>query len=63
MSPSPADFDLDDFNNEEKIKNKNEVEDRNQKNKNGIFNTMEDEMVTYDPSSEKNYLTEIFKII
>ena len=28
-----------------------------------FFDTMEDEMTTYDPSKEKNYLTEIFKIL
>lgn len=33
------------------------------KKKSVILDTMEDEMLTYDPNSEKNYLTEIFKII
>ena len=53
--PAPP-FDID-FDDEKKSDQKKQPENRK------ILDTMEDEMETYDPSSEKNYLTEIFKII
>ena len=53
--PAPP-FDID-FDDEKEGDQKKEPEKRK------ILDTMEDEMEAYDPSSEKNYLTEIFKII
>ena len=62
-SEAPPPFDID-FDTDEN----NKIEDEKQKEKDKqkksvILDTMEDEMLTYDPNSEKNYLTEIFKII
>ena len=61
LSPPPFDISF-----EEDDKNKIEHEKskiKNKQKKSVIFDTMEDEMLTYDPNSEKNYYTEIFKII
>ena len=54
LPPPPFDIDIED----DKEKNKKKKQENIK-----IHDTMEDEMKTYDPSSEKNYLTEIFKII
>ena len=60
----PPPFDI----NFEEEKEENEIVSTEQKKQKKpekiiIHETMEDEMETYNPSSEKNYLTEIFRII
>lgn len=57
--PSADPFFLEFMEQEENLKN----EEKKNATTQGIYDTMEDEMMVYDPSKEKNYLTEIFKII
>ena len=60
LPPPPFDIDIDEFEEDQKEEKK---ENKIKKKELVIHDTMEDEMESYDPSSEKNYLTEIFKII
>ena len=55
MPPPPFDLEDDD--------NDNEKSKKKEKENLKIYDTMEDEMLTFDPNKEKSYLTEIFRII
>ena len=66
LPPPPFDLEIEDLE-ENKIEDENSQQNiqkpQKKEEKNIIHETMEDEMQVYDPNSEKNYLTEIFKII